>query len=222
VVIQEAGQGLLASPANWMRVLDMLPPIDDEGVPNLRAMVQEAWAKADNNPSRRWSQLKSAVKSILDGATGGPGRKRAFHLSKQTRTALERITPAIVFNFTYPRLDVHVSTKRNHLLKSPFCVHPKTGRVCVPVDVATVDSFDPAAVPTVAKLMDEGLRWTRSQGAGTADGESAEARVDMWKHTSMQPYMTRFLEDFLLPLERQISYARKDATERSAAYSAAW
>lgn len=60
-----------------------------------------------------------------------------------------------MLQYTYPRLDAEVSKHRNHLLKAPFCVHPKTNRICVPVDPKTVDDFDPDDVPTVGQLLVE-------------------------------------------------------------------
>lgn len=40
--------------------------------------------------------------------------------------------------------------------QAPFCVHPKTGKVCVPLDPNTVDDFDPVdGVPTVTSLLGE-------------------------------------------------------------------
>lgn len=81
----------------------------------------------------------------------------------------------VVLEHTYPRLDIEVSKKLNHLLKSPFVVHPGTGRVCVPIDTrgdrsdgnekggvgvgASVEDFDPLEVPTVQQLVAEIDAW---------------------------------------------------------------
>jgi len=102
----------------------------------------------------------------------------------------------VVLEHTYPRLDAAVSRHRNHLLKAPFCVHPGTGRVCVPVDPAAVDAFDPFDVPTVTELLAE------VDAAGGRDGQGDEhaRRTPDWEKTRLRPYVEyfrRFVQDLL-------------------------
>lgn len=108
----------------------------------------------------------------------------------------------VVLEYTYPRLDVEVSKKLNHLLKSPFVVHPGTGRVCVPIMVDTaaadgpvgIDEFDPLAVPTVQALLEEVDAWRLADGQDEDDKNAASttARVPDWEKTSLRPYIQYF------------------------------
>merc|ERR1712039_1139646 len=82
------------------------------------------------------------------------GREREAKTFKQ-RAELKVFLKDVVIQFTYPRLDINVSKQMNHLLKAPFVVHPKTGRVCVPIDPEKLDEFSPFEVPTIGRLVEE-------------------------------------------------------------------
>jgi DNA primase small subunit len=137
-----------------MKVLNTLP--ND----SIRQQLYTAWEKSESlSGAERWSMMRAATTAptTADSAQGtaiGGGNNN----KKQQRTnytELESWRYKLVFTHCYARLDVNVSKSQNHLLKSPFCVHPKTGRVCVPIDPENADAFDPFTVPTVRSLCEE-------------------------------------------------------------------
>ena len=140
-------QQILENPKTMEKVLSHIP--QDCGY--LADELRESWSTGGGRGSSggnlsvdRWQQFKRKLQKAADGASG-PALKRALKLCPHQ----------VVFGFIYPRLDDDVSKKRNHLLKAPFCVHPKTGKVCVPFDPAKAFEFDPDAVPTAASLLNE-------------------------------------------------------------------
>jgi len=165
-------QQLFASEERCRKILDLIP---DESV---ASEVHDKWqgnrrssiSKEDVNATR-WEQLKMTLQS---------GKKAQ---------GLRRCVEEIVFSYTYPRLDMEVSKHMNHLLKAPFCIHPKTGRVCVPIDPSNCDDFDPAAVPTLSQLLGE-LNATGFQ----TDPENN------WERTSLGKSISFFRTSFLHPL----------------------
>lgn len=103
----------------------------------------------------------------------------------------------IVLEYTYPRLDIEVSKKLNHLLKSPFVVHPGTGRVCVPIDTRQLEEFDPLGVPTVTELLGEIDQWKSPEVKIEGEGKS----IQDWEKTSLKPYVEYF-RSFVVVLMR--------------------
>lgn len=92
----------------------------------------------------------------------------------------------------YPRLDAEVSKHLNHLLKSPFCVHPGTGRVCVPIDALKAEEFDPLSVPTVMDLLEEINKWDKGKKMKMEGEEKETDKLPDYDKTSLKPYVDFF------------------------------
>lgn len=112
----------------------------------LNEALRRKWNAAPGRSSAaKWADIDAVAKTGASKALDA----RALLDAKQD----------IVLEYTYPRLDIEVSKKLNHLLKSPFVVHPGTGRVCVPIDPRHLQDFDPLGVPTVQSLLEEIDAW---------------------------------------------------------------
>ncbi|GIL89467.1 hypothetical protein Vretimale_18937 [Volvox reticuliferus] len=160
--------------------------------PTLVENIKKKWA-ARSVTSRtdqdinliRWGVLEAEVNNRL-----AEERSRSKGASNYKVVGpLERCIPEIIIAHAYPRLDMEVSKKMNHLLKAPFCVHPKTGKVCVPLDPTRVDEFDPEDVPTVGSLLKE-LAAAKNGGGKDSGGAATEAdgggcKVEPWRETRM-------------------------------------
>eukprot|EP00250_Pteridium_aquilinum_P000446 c10489_g1_i1 orf=463-1899(-) len=172
-----SNQNLLQFEERFEKLLEMIP---DDGV---TGQARDRWqnnrlsSESDINVAR-WKQLKHLLET-----------------GKHKGLALRRCMEEIVFTYTYPRLDLEVSKHMNHLLKAPFCVHPKTGRVCVPIDPEECDSFDPTAVPTVADLLEE-----LNKGEISSQDSILNTKDRDLSNTSLLKSIEIFRSHFLHPL----------------------
>lgn len=143
----------------------------------LNDSLRKKWASAPGRSSMsKWADIDSLAKA---GAS-----------KNLDTTQLRDAKQDILLEYTYPRLDIEVSKKLNHLLKSPFVIHPGTGRVCVPIDTrpGKLEEFDPLGVPTVQTLLGEIDAWAL-ENAGS--GEESKSVQD-WEKTSLKPYIEQF------------------------------
>lgn len=163
--------------------------------------------------------LNDALRKKWDSAPGRSSASKWADIDALAKTGASRNLDTkalwegkqdIVLEYTYPRLDVEVSKKQIHLLKSPFVVHPGTGRVCVPIDLKRLEKFDPLGVPTVTELLGEIDAWDVERGRG---GESEEGKkIQDYEKTSLKPYVEYFKSYVagILRDERGVKRERED------------
>ncbi|CAL1382458.1 unnamed protein product [Linum trigynum] len=145
-----------------------------------RAEIRRRWQNSGRSSCSEldinlvlWEQLKYTLQSGSCKAQG-----------------LHRYIEEIVLSFTNPRLDMMASRQMDYLLMTPFCVHPITARVCVPIDPVHCDEFDPRTVPTLAKLLRE---------LKLRDMDEEWEDYDFFS-TSHGKYLSFFRSSFLEPL----------------------
>lgn len=169
------------------RLLTLLPD------KNLNAALRKKW---DSAPSRcstsKWADIDALAKT---------GKSSTLNA-----TSLLEAKQDVVLEYSYPRLDAEVSKKLIHLLKSPFVIHPGTGRVCVPIDIRKVDQFDPLTVPTVTDLLSQIDSWDAEhrpsgsppasapdgEGSTAADAETGGKKLQDYEKTELKPYIDYF------------------------------
>ncbi|EEQ91397.2 DNA primase small subunit [Blastomyces dermatitidis ER-3] len=210
-------QDTFSKPEQAEQLLSLLPdkPLADA--------LRRKWDSApDRSSVNKWNDIDALAKSTKSRAEqqDGKGRGGASSSNRPIDTkALLEAKQDIALEYTYPRLDAEVGKKLIHLLKSPFVVHPGTGRVCVPIDIRRVEQFDPLRVPTVGELIAEINAWeggdelrdddandVNSNGAAvkdeqmvgdvlpssTADIDGRGRKVQDYEKTSLKPYIDYF------------------------------
>merc|ERR1712176_1532811 len=130
-----------------------------------------------------------------DKSSNGGGNKVNYSEQRANKNAIRANLYEIVFSYVYPRLDVEVSRHVNHLLKAPFCIHPKTGKVCSIIDPRTVDTFDPLNQPTLLSLIEE----YNKAGKENKDKKT----VIGWRNTSLKGVIETFRDTFLQNLQKE-------------------
>lgn len=196
-LLPEDGHGLLSTPHAWQGILATLP----DTCIDIGKEMNDRWLKEEDtmNEEQRWDELKQALRKKMP-KLGSP-KKKAKNLTSAEIREIKNWPIATVFQYTYPRLDVNVSKMQNHLLKTPFGIHPKTGRVCV--YIPNIDDFDPFAVPTLSQVLKE---------LETQKGETLS-----WKNTSLKESFSAFEKDILKPLQKeQFRHAKQKREEQAA------
>lgn len=209
-----ADQDTFASEDQAERLLALLPD------KSLNEALRRKWGSSPDRPSTsKWADIDALAKT---------GKSSTLNTA-----TLRDAKQDIVLEYTYPRLDAEVSKKMIHLLKSPFVIHPGTGRVCVPIDPRKAEEFDPLSVPTVMNLLAEIDAYDAKHPAGTAEAEASDAdgippngsdarggrKLQDYEKTSLKPYID-FFRSFIAGLLKEERAGKREREDTAPAVKA--
>lgn len=180
----------------WEQVEVLLSFLPENALQN---QLRTLWkGKTGTSTSKaKWEDINKVASKVLKSAT--------------QIAALNEAKKDIVIYYMYPRLDIEVSRQVIHLLKSPFCIHPGTGNVCVPFDplrnileVAEDDAygFNPMNAPNLRKIQRE-LEFFETTNVSSAMNDTNDARshkLAEYEKTCLKPYIeffAKFVNDLL-------------------------
>ncbi|XP_065920696.1 DNA primase small subunit-like [Dysidea avara] len=160
-------QEYLSTPERWSKMLALLPG-------DIRNNLDKEFAESQQDSLHRWGRICA----------------ECYKVSQKKKIDVDHND--IMIQFAYPRLDINVSKGLNHLLKSPFCVHPKTGRVCVPIDIDKADNFNPFEAPTISLLRSQVDEVYQASEDEASQASSAKNPRKVAESTSLKPALDTF------------------------------
>ena len=100
---------------------------------------------------KNWSSYKK-IKNITEYLQ--KGEKILKNKNNINYYCSEACLNEFIMYILYPRLDGNVTIQVSHLLKGPFCVHPKTGYISVPMSIELLEQFAFDNIPKVDYLIE--------------------------------------------------------------------
>lgn len=168
-------QNIFATEKGQKKLLELIP---DE---NLRKDIEANIKATETNDSKVIWDIVTRLVNV---------NRNQNQMQRKMKFLIEEIQMSMLC----PRLDISVSKVANHLLKAPFCVHPKTGKICVPFNAAAVSKFDPTTVPTIRQLLKEIDDYDKKNIDKTTEGDIAEKQSKILVSSSVNVFsVERFL-----------------------------
>lgn len=149
---------------------------------HLTEALKKFWTDSPNRSSEgKWKDMDILASQLISNL---PKSKQTDYLQR-----LRECKEDIIIQTLYPKVDVEVTKQTIHLLKAPFCIHPSTGNVCVPI----TESFSPEKAPKLIVLQQE--------------MESKDRKIES---TSLQPYLELFSKHVSKVVKDELSSQKRE------------